>query len=238
MAWVKLLRKDCGMGSRKPFIAICPGYVINFSAHFARIALIEPGDQVIINIEDGERKLGFEFFKPDNDKPESFTLTSLSRCKKGKRPQGVCCTPKSALGKYPWVTAIANLPNLHDRRFVAHKSGNLWVIQLMPAFEIHVSRQSGHIPSDIQGIYRYVHENGDVVYIGRGAIAKRLKSAERKNWEFDAIEYSIVSDFDKQQEFEAYWLKKYQEDNNGNLPLYNKVSASGRHRSKRAPKLP
>ena len=109
------------------------------------------------------------------------------------------------------------------------KEGNFWVIQLCPAFEEKKARESANIPSDATGIYRYVRENGEIVYIGRGEIKNRLASPERNDWEFDVIEYSIVNDPDKQVEWEDYWINKFKEENSGKLPLYNKIASSSKY---------
>ena len=104
------------------------------------------------------------------------------------------------------------------------KEGNIWTVQICPAFDQRKARESATIPSEATGIYRYVSENGEIVYIGRGGIRKRLGSPDRKDWDFDTIEYSIVINPDEQVKWETYWLNRYKEKNNGKLPLYNKVS--------------
>ena len=134
------------------------------------------------------------------------------------------CTSVAIVNKFSWIEAVANLPDKKDRRFFPKKEGNIWAIQLCPAFEKRNARESANIPSGVVGIYRYVRENGEIVYIGRGNIRDRLNSPERKDWDFDTIEYSIVKDPDKQVKWETYWLNKYKQKNKGKLPFYNKVS--------------
>jgi len=95
---------------------------------------------------------------------------------------------------------------------------------LCPAFEERRARESADISSDVRGIYRYVRESGEVVYVGRGEIRKRLAQPERQDWDFDRVEYSVVADPDQQVRWEDYWITRFKEANKGKLPIYNKIS--------------
>jgi hypothetical protein len=88
------------------------------------------------------------------------------------------------------------------------------------------ARESADIPSDVRGIYRYLRESGETVYIGRGEIRKRLSQPERQEWDFDRVEYSVVADPDQQVRWEDYWITRFKEANKGKLPIYNKISGS------------
>ena len=127
--------------------------------------------------------------------------------------------------KFPWVQSVTKLAP-KSRRFTVSKEGNLWVIQLCPAFEEQRARESADIPSDASGVYRYVRESGEVVYVGRGLIKSRLAEPQRVDWDFDRVEYSIVSNPDDQVMWETYWLDKIKRENKGKLPRYNRVSGA------------
>ena len=101
----------------------------------------------------------------------------------------------------------------------------MWVIQLCPAFENKRARESADIPGEAVGIYRYLRSD-EVMYIGRGGIKQRLAAPERKDWLFDKVEFSLVENPDDQLKWEAYWLARYKEDNNGELPIYNKIGGA------------
>jgi len=116
------------------------------------------------------------------------------------------------------------LPATDQRFYDPKKNGNVWIIQLCPAFEEKRARESEDIPSNVSGIYRYLSESGEIVYIGRGYIKGRLKSPERQDWVFDVVEYSEVKNPDLQVKWEAFWIEKFREQNNGKFPVYNKVS--------------
>jgi hypothetical protein len=127
------------------------------------------------------------------------------------------------MNQHAWIKRISTLPQKDRRFYDPKKEGQKWVIQLCPSFEVRRARESSEIPSDAVGIYRYARENGEIVYIGRGEIRKRLACPDRVDWDFDVVEYSLVSDPDKQIKWEDYWLEKFQNAND-KLPFYNKVS--------------
>jgi excinuclease UvrABC nuclease subunit len=110
--------------------------------------------------------------------------------------------------------------------FCSEEGGRLWLIQLCPAFEYKKARESADIPADATGIYRYLRDNGEIMYIGRGAIKQRLAAPERHDWTFDTVEYSVVENPDEQVKWEAHWLARYKEEHNGELPIYNRISGS------------
>ena len=132
--------------------------------------------------------------------------------------------------KQAWYAAVLRL-SPKQRRFeprqVSTQEGKLWVIQLCPSFEARRARESDRIPSDISGIYRYVRGE-EVVYIGRGNIAKRLSEAVRESWEFDRIEYSVIDDPDQQVQWEAHWIDQYKDEHDGKRPLYNLIDGSSK----------
>ncbi|MFH1459020.1 MAG: hypothetical protein ABIG64_01420 [Candidatus Omnitrophota bacterium] len=221
MNWKLLEREDSFEGSDQPFISISTDH-FSFNAMFSRLAELGTNKRVKIYADHKNLKIGFEFVK--NNEKNSYSLSRASAAEKGKKRVGLNCASKGIIKKYSWLKAVASLPDAKDRRFYPKKENSLWVIQLCPAFEEKKARESADIPSDAVGIYRYVRENGEVVYIGRGHIKNRLNSGERDGWDFDRIEYSIVNNPDEQVNWETFWLEKYKENNNGKLPIYNKLS--------------
>lgn len=219
MAWQVVKREDRFQGSDKPFISISSDHIA-FNAMFTRIAEIGPEKRVVVHIDPENRRIGFEF--TSDDRSDSFALSRASSDKKGKKRTGLFCSA-GFLREYAWIRSISKLP-IPDRRFYnPKKEGQMWVIQLCPAFEERRARESANIPSDASGIYRYVRENGEIVYIGRGNIKKRLSSPDRQEWDFDIIEYSVIIDPDLQIKWEEYWIQRFSQEN-GRLPFYNKIS--------------
>lgn len=221
MTWEIVKREDYYQGSDRPFISIASDH-ISFNSMFTKIAEIDNSYRVTIYADPDNLKLGFEFDK--DPKPNSLSLSQASSARKGEKRKGVFCSAQGIINKYPWVASITKLLT-QDRRFYdPKKEGEKWTIQLCPAFEEKKARETESIPSNITGIYRYLREDGEVVYIGRGEVNSRLKSPERKDWDFDSIEYSVLINPDLQVKWEAYWLEKFKEHNNGKIPFYNKVS--------------
>jgi hypothetical protein len=216
---MKIRRDDTFQGSDRPFIAVTTDHFA-FNAMFVRIAELSPDKRVTAYADPENLKLGFEFHT--EEKPDSFALSSQSSDKRGMKRTSMQCAARGVVMKFPWIKSVTKLP-VKDRRFEPKKEGHLWVIQLCPAFEERKARESADIPSDATGIYRYVRDDGEIVYIGRGNIKNRLASPEREDWEFAVIEYSILENPDQQLKWEDYWLTRYQEEHGGKLPIYNKI---------------
>lgn len=214
MALTVVTREDHFEDSNKRFISIAPQHIA-FNARFVRDAAIDISYRVTLYADPDTITLGFEFHKEDRP-------NSLSICGKN-RQQGLFCASLGLVNKFSWVKSITKLPPKDRRFFNPKKQGSIWVIQLCPAFEERKARESEDIPSDATGIYRYLRSAGEIVYIGRGEIKKRLKSPERKDWDFDVIEYSLLKNPDSQVKWEAYWIEKFNKQH-GQLPFYNKVS--------------
>ncbi len=220
MPWEEVKREDAFQGSDKPFISISPDH-ISFNAVFTRIAELDPGKYVKFHVDADNLKIGFTFL--NKQEPHSWKLTPQS-ASRGKQRQGLFCAGMGFVPKYPWLMAVAKLRDVTDRRFEPTREGGRWVIQSCPAFETKAPRESSEdIPSDLCGIYRYVRESGEVVYIGRGNIRQRLTEPVRKDWDFDVIEYSRLDNPNNQLTWETYWIDRHEEQN-GKRPFYNKIS--------------
>ncbi len=191
MKWTLVTRKDTSQGNDKPFISVSLDH-FSFNSKFVRQEGLDAGKRVLIHIDEDDRKIGFEFISDARD--NSFALSRASAATKGKKRGALNCASLGVVRMYPWIESVAKLDNLIYRRFEPKKEGSLWAIQLCPAFEEKKARESANIPSDAVGIYRYIRENGQIVYIGRGAIKERLSSPIRVDWDFDTIEYSIIPD--------------------------------------------
>ncbi len=188
---------------------------ITFNSVFSKIAELQTKTFVTISVDSESLKIGFDFH--NGKKHNSFRLTRRA----GKHD--FTCSGQGLGQKYAWIASVARLA-ARERRFTPSREGKLWVIQLCPAFEERRARESSEIPSNVWGVYRYIRENGEIVYIGRGEIRTRLSQPERRDWDFDRVEYSIVSDPDQQVRWEDYWLTRFRETNKGKLPIYNKIS--------------
>jgi hypothetical protein len=223
MPWAKIIRDDPLEGSDSPFVSITQTH-FRFNTLFVRQASLDSGYRVTIFEDEQNRRLGFQFHR--EQRPGSFTLSSRK-----DKYEGLSCSNQGVVPKRSWLVAVAKQTG-KNRRFTPKKEGNRWVIQLCPAFEIKKARESEELSSKDIGIYRYLRENGEIVYIGRGPIKQRLRCPERTDWDFDVIEYSIVPNPDEQVKWEDYWIERFKADHDGKKPFYNGVSGAGKHRDR------
>ncbi len=219
MALEEVTRDDHFQGWEKPFVSIQPDHVY-FNARFVRLANLKPRLMVKFFVDQQSRRMGMKFHN-DVEEQNSYRLTGGAR-------KSFFCTAIGINREYPLIKNISNLTDRKQRRLEpteeSTEKGKLWMVDLVPCFEIKKARESAGIPSDVSGIYRYVRGGtGEVVYIGRGTIAERLRSPERENWDFDVIEYSIIPDPDQQVHWEDYWIGRH-EEKFGKRPFYNKIS--------------
>ena len=226
MSWELVTREDYFEGSDAPFISVS-GSHFAFSAAFVRQAQLEAGWRTTIYVDGDQRRIGFEFHA--DDRPNSFALSAASADKAGQKRKALQCAATGTVRKHGWIASVTKEP-AKNRRFLPRKEGNKWVIHICPAFEERRARESTDIPSAAAGIYRYLREAGEIVYIGRGPIKKRLQAPERRDWDFDIVEYSLVKDPDDQVKWEDFWIQRFKEQNGGALPFYNKVSGSAKNR--------
>lgn len=210
-------RNDPIQGSDEPFISFRPEH-IGFNTVFSKLAGVTISSRVVFYVDDEQFRVGFRF-TPEAE-PSSLALNQQGMNQKSYY---------SSLGELryiPWIWAVCQLP-ARQRRFKPElqktEVGKIWAVQLAPAFEIKRNREPNNISNDEKGIYRY-RRSGEVVYIGRGTILDRLRQPDRKDWDFDSIEYSLVENVDDQLKWEGYWIERFKEENNGKLPIYNKIS--------------
>lgn len=196
--------------------------VVITSTHFyygtvaVKMCEIREGKRVIYHIDELNRKIGFEFVTENLD--HSYAVFG----KKGTTTYR--STAHGIVALCPWVKSVALLSDVRERRFHLQLDRNIWAAQLCPAFEYRVLRtETKSIPSNASGIYRYTNA-GVIVYIGKGNIRNRLSEIGREQWQFDNIEYSILSGEDKQYEWESYWIGRFKDSNNNTLPVYNAIA--------------
>ncbi len=222
MVWEIVAREDNFEGHESAYVAVRPEHFA-FNTTFVRLACVRPDDRVTVHVDSENRRIGFEFHQEKTQ--GSYALASQNA--KGKRgsSSGMFCSSRGVFLKFPWAQSVTKLAP-KSRRFPVRQEGKLWVIQLCPAFEEQRARESADIPSAASGVYRYVRESGEIVYIGRGQIKGRLAEPQRVDWDFDRVEYSLVTNPDDQVKWETFWLDKFKQENKGKLPMYNKVSGA------------
>lgn len=183
---------------------------ISFNSHFCKHAELKKYRYVTLYVMPNKYKLGFKFHNDAADLNANKLL------------EGRIVAAHRLYRENPWSKAITKIDDDRLKRFEPRKNAEgLWEIQVCPAFE-KSEKMISKIPLDAKGIYQY-RRKGEIVYIGRGNIKDRASAPDRKEWEFDTLEYSIVEDEADQEQWEGYWLDQYFKDH-ARLPLYNRIS--------------
>lgn len=209
MTWVKI--KKSFFSTDEPLITVANNR-FSFNSAFTKIAELEKNRYVTYFFEEENRRIAFEFKSTED--ADCFKV--IINKEKGNYSQS------TELFSIFWIQKISRQKGIN--RFKPFKDGKKYIITLMPIFENIVPRPDYlRIPSSACGIYRYI-DNGVVVYIGKGNIRDRLSEVSRKEWKFDAIEYSVILDNDSQHEWESYWINHFKTNNGNYFPAYNLVS--------------
>ena len=191
---------------------------ISFSARFIRNNNLENKKSItVFNDEENEYKQGFEFF----DEAESGTLRLI---RNGKDTCGKTFKATEIINRSKILSKIQNENKKENRVFEIKKfEQDLYFIDMKPMFENSISiADIKYLSDDIKGIYRYLDDKDDVIYIGKGYIKNRLKSSERMDWGIRKIEYSVISDENEMFDWEAYHLNKFYEER-GKKPPFNLI---------------
>lgn len=215
MAYYRFIFSSSLKTDDSSFISISKSH-IRFSSEFVRISKVNQEHKVLVFIDDDERKIKFEFSK--SEKENCLSLTQP----KGKSNFQI--SSSKLYKEIDWLRSFANL-NGKERHVSPKKIGNAWEVSLMPSFENSVLKKDiKKIGSETKGIYRYKNSQGLIVYIGKGQIYTRYNEEQRKQWDFDIIEYSEVVDTAEQFRWENHWIEEFKKVNNGKLPIYNKIN--------------
>ena len=127
--------------------------------------------------------------------------------------------------RFNWVKNIHSSNNNKEKMFVSFQRKNIWGIRIRPSFEHNFPIEKiDEIKSDISGIYRYLNDKKEVIYIGKGEVKKRLKETGRDNWGIKTVEFSIIANNKEQYKWEDYWIERYKEENLNDLPIFNRIS--------------
>jgi hypothetical protein len=206
-----------------PTITIRRSGNIAISSDFVRKAGIAECTCVALFLSADKMRLAFKFSTDTNDN-DAFSLTRDGGSGNNNRNSGlnrVICA-KSLLMQSPTVQSLIKEASTAARRYEPYRTNDgLWVINLTPCFE-RIASTVSDLPGDVTGIYRYLRGK-EVVYIGRGALKSRAQSHERKHWDFDRIEYSILNDNKSEVNWEKFWLDDHRRQY-GAWPAYNRIA--------------
>lgn len=202
---------------------------IGYNAFFVKEAYLYQYNRVEILIDPDEYRIGFHFLYQDpNIKDAEGKFKDTFACYSDSPDDNDIRTKATGAQKlyeqFEFLKNISQYKNPTYRQFKVQQDpqdSSIWFAQLHPTFEHSVSPAADL--KGLRGIYRY-KKNDLIVYIGKGVIESRINAPHRDKWVYDTIEYSIINDPPKQFEWEDFWLKRYKEDNEGRLPLYNEIN--------------
>ena len=188
------------------------GFALNVA--FMVKAKLAIGDYVEIFISEESDRIGFRFFK---DKMEGrLTITNdgggKSRCVDVNKANGFIACSYIKNDKL-----LSTLVSTKNAKVSVVADEGMWVICITPSWEHNAQDRKPKF--DEIGVYRYSLE-GDVVYIGRGRIQQRLSGPERTHWNFDKVEYDLMSEMEAEKR-ESRLIKEHRTIH-GRLPFYNR----------------
>jgi hypothetical protein len=191
------------------------------SADFVRMANISDCTRASLFLSADGHRLAFNFHSDERD-DDAFLLSRDGGGSGASAPNRVI-NAGALLSQSATMTALCK-EDIRVRRCEPQKDCHgRWVIYLAPCFE-KVLIQPDQIPDLATGIYRY-RSGQETIYIGRGNLRDRLAVPERRAWEFDRVEYSILNDDVIERRWEAFWLDEYRQRNN-RWPIYNRIAAA------------
>ena len=196
---------------------------ISFSASFIKKEKLEAAEGVKFFVDDEDPYyLGF-IFTSDSSAPNTLSLMASGRSKGGSA--GVTIKATELINKSIVLKSIQKMPNKLDRTFeiAFDKQQKIYSILLRPNFEVTVNwSDKNRIPESFSGIYRYLDNNGQTVYIGKGNIKSRASSPERTEWGVAKIQYSVIDSDEKSLYWENYYLERFV-STNGARPPFNVI---------------
>jgi len=196
---------------------------ISFSASFIKKEKLEAAEGVKFFVDDEDPYfLGF-IFTSDSSTPNTLSLMASGRSKGGSA--GVTIKAAELINKSIVLKSIQSLPNKLDRTFEINfnKQEKIYSILLRPNFEVTIKwSEKNRIPDSFSGIYRYLDNNGHIMYIGKGNIKSRASSPDRAQWGVAKIQYSVINSDEKSFYWENYYLERFV-NMNGAKPPFNVI---------------
>ena len=216
MNWIKVPKSQ--KHAAYPFFTVRK-MGIGISADLARRHEIKPGMFAEVFCQPNQGLYGFKFM--DVATPDCYIVTPDGGGRGGSYKQSALWI---ACGKIVTTNAdlLAEASHKERRKIPALFDQNAKVVyfQLTPAFAYKVSARKPQ--AEECGVYRYVMD-GEVVYIGQGALSERIGHSQRKDWVFDDIEYMIVESEAERLKIESGLIDEHRQSF-GRLPFYNRIA--------------
>jgi hypothetical protein len=215
-AWKEYQRRGGALPDPVPAITL-RRQAIALNVAFVSMARLADKPYVRVFVDPEAYRLGFKFDARSTD-DNAIRLGNDG----GGRTSSRAIQATGIMKEHRWLAAAASLDDPRLRRFEPtwDPIEAMWIVSVAPPFENRVSERS-EIPAHVRGIYRY-RRGEEIVYIGRGGIRSRHGSPEREDWDFETVEYSLVSSEQDQERWETFWLDRFV-GTNGRLPTYNRI---------------
>ena len=171
--------------------------------------------------DDNPYMLGFRFFEQET--ALSLTLSSSGRDKgtKGRTLKANTLRTDHKIVGVECKLASDPFPIVWD------KVERLYYVELRPNFNIRIKwNDINQISDDASGIYRYLDREKTVQYIGKGNIRSRAAEPERRDWNVEHVEYSIIDDDQIAFEWESFYINEHIE-RFGYKPVFNRIRGKG-----------
>ena len=215
--WRKVSRKH-RTANFSPTITLRRGGILAISADFMRMADIASCTRASLFLSSDGMRLAIYFHS--NAKDEDAYIVGRDGGGRGSGKNRVICA-HAVFAQSETMRRLLGQSSSSSRRFLPVKiDGNRWMINLAPCFENRVHSPCD-LPDNETGIYRYVRGE-EVTYIGKGSIKQRCSSPDRREWQFDHIEYSRLNDSDAEAKWELFWLNEHRRQH-GRWPFHNRI---------------
>jgi len=223
--WKKIILEK--MKSSKSLLIISKSG-ISFSAKFIKDNDLGTKDAIeFFDNSNNEYQLGFKFLDETGDVGSNALMRNRSGSNRNKTQcAGRNLKASELINNKKVLKSIQQEPLKQNRMFEIKKSKDnpsMYYVNFSPIFENTVRFDYiNNLDYEVRGIYRYLDQNGETIYIGKGNIKERAKTTERSEWGIKKIEYSIIEENDQMLQWEEYHIARFVEDH-GVKPLFNKI---------------
>ncbi len=165
-----------------------------------------------------------------NKSRANFRFTVDSRRNENRKMGSRYLPCRNFIRRFPQLVRISGFESGFEKRLELKYDDSFqkYFIELLPNFQKTI-KVDDELPSIscMYSLYQKTHHGGGsfLVYLGETSDLKRRTREHLKTdqWDFFEIQYSPLNERERVW-WENFYLEKYKNENNGRLPLYNKIS--------------
>ena len=162
------------------------------------------------------------FFVPNND--EEIQGVNFKFCKSSQSDKTFSC--RRVIYQNPNLVSLLKSKDADERRmYLSYDDKNkLHYYEVAPQFCRVLTNEYFYKANNISCLYS-LYQNNNRVYIGETCDLKQTISRhQNEGKKFDSIRYSILKNDESLRKYwERFYLLKFKDENQGELPKYNKV---------------